>query len=101
MRVEKIGEGLPRIHDGSVCLFARRISPMRVGVVMIEIINHRFGHHARDLRAARPIEVGHSVIGVAAFERGKVRPDLFSRSCTLCNCLLRYFMLLTRWHGEM
>src|SRR5207248_8166350 len=91
MSIEKIGEGLPRIHNGSVCFLARRISPMRVGVVMIEILNHRFGHHARDLRTARPIEVGHSVIGVAAFERGKVLSDLFSRGCMCCDCLLCYF----------
>jgi hypothetical protein len=45
---------------------------MRVGVVMEEIIVHRFGDRARDLRPARAVEICHGEAVVYAFESGKV-----------------------------
>jgi hypothetical protein len=49
---------------------------MRVGVVVVEVIDHRLGDGARDLRAAGAVEVGDRLIVVFAVERGEVRPDL-------------------------
>ena len=44
-----------------VGLRAGRIGPVRVGVVVQQVVRHRLGDALRHLRAAGPVEVGHRV----------------------------------------
>ena len=71
----EIGERFARARDQLVGLFARRIAPVRVGVVMEEVIVHRRDDRARDLRAARAVEVRDGVSAVRPLQRRKVRTN--------------------------
>ena len=90
-RAEKVCHALARLLDYTVGLRARRIGPVRVGVVMIEIVAHGLDHAARDLRAAGAVEVGDREAFMLALKRGKVRPYLFGgcdgRRARLFGCL--------------
>ena len=54
-----------------VSLFAGRVGPMGVRVVMIEVVGHRFDYLPRHLRTARAIEVGNRKLIVNPLERGE------------------------------
>jgi hypothetical protein len=59
--VEEVCESLSRCVNQRIGFRARRIRPMRVGVMAVEIIRDGFDHGARNLCAARPVEVGDGV----------------------------------------
>ena len=65
---------------------ARRIRPVRVGVVVIKVIAHFFDDVPWHLRAAWPIEISNRVAVMDAFESGEVLPD-FRNWSDLCLCL--------------
>jgi hypothetical protein len=72
LAIKEIGNGLPRVGDQLICLGAGWIGPVHVGVVMEEIIIHRFGDRARNLCAPGAVEIGHGEAVVHAFEGGKM-----------------------------
>ena len=49
-RIQKIAKRITRIRNRLVGLGARRIIPFSVGVVMIQIVDHRFADASRNLR---------------------------------------------------
>ena len=53
---------------------------MRVGIVMKQIIGHRFRHNAGDLRAAGAVKISGGKTVVSTSEGGKLCPNFGSRS---------------------
>ena len=76
---EEVGYAAARALDQLVRLGARRVGPVRVGVVMIKVVAYGLDDCARNLRAAGAVEVCDGASFVLASERGEVRPDLFGR----------------------
>src|SRR2546421_4818607 len=76
-RAEEVCYAAARALDQLVRLGARRVGPVRVGVVMIKVVAYGLDDCARNLRAAGAVEVCDGVSFVLASERGEVRPDLF------------------------
>ena len=74
-RVEKISQRTARGGDGCVRLLTRGIGPVRVGVVMEEVVSHAVGDDGRDLGAAWSVEVRHGMAAVLPVERGKLIAD--------------------------
>src|SRR6185503_3416608 len=74
------------ILDRSISLGARRIGPVRVGVVVIKIVAHLFDDMPWHLRTTRPIKISDGVAVMDALERRKVLPDFVNWS-NLCLCL--------------
>ena len=72
---QKVGERLPRGLDQGVGLDAGRIGPVRVRVVVEQVVAHRVHHGLRHLRAARAVEVGDGSAFVAALERREAGAD--------------------------
>ncbi len=73
---EQVGERRARGVERGVGLDARREGPVRVGVVVEQVVAHRVHHRARHLRAAGAVEVGDGRAAVAALEGGELRADL-------------------------
>ena len=76
---EKIGERGARALDRRIRFGTGRIVPVRVGVVVIEVVGHRLDDRARHLSATGTVEVGHRAVLVHALKRGKVTTDGFDR----------------------
>ena len=74
-RAEKISQRTARVRDRGVRLLARGVGPVRVRVVMEEVVAHPVDDDGRDLGAAWPVEVGHGMAAVLAAERGKLIAD--------------------------
>ena len=81
-RVEEVGEDDARLGQHRIRLGARRIRPVRVGIVPIQVVGHRLADGARDLGAARTVEVGDGLSLLAALQRGKVGADHVDRART-------------------
>ena len=71
-RVQEVGQGAPRVVEQLVGLEARRKVPVRVGVVVQQVVGHRVDDPLRDLRAARPVEIGDRRALVDACQRGEL-----------------------------
>ena len=54
--------------------------PVCVGVVVIEVIDHRVNDDPRNLCSPRPVEVSNTMAAMNAIERRKVSADLIRRS---------------------
>ena len=78
-RVEEIGQHVPRRVNDNVGFLARRISPVRVRVVVKKIIVHRFDNHPRHLSPARSVEISDRVTVMNARERGKLLSNFDGR----------------------
>ena len=74
---DPVGERATRLENGVVGFLAGRERPVRVGIVIQEVVGHRLRHLARDLRAAGTVEIGDREPVVPAGERGEVAADLF------------------------
>ena len=74
--IQEVAHGLARRGDDRVALDARRIRPVRVRIVVEEIVVHRLGDDARHLRPARRIEVGDGIPPVDSLERGELTADV-------------------------
>ena len=72
---EKISQRTARVGDGGVRLLTRGIGPVRVRVVMEEVVSHPVGDDGRDLGAAWSVEVRHGMAAVLPAERGKLIAD--------------------------
>src|SRR4029079_4607562 len=77
--IQKISYSLTSIGEHLISLGTRRIGPLGIRVVMIEIIHHRISYRARNLSSTRPIEVRDRKSVVNTLESRKVRADLFDR----------------------
>src|SRR5687768_9835148 len=62
--------------DGGIGFGARRIGPMRVCIMVIQIVAHPLNHVTRHLRTARAVKIGDGIAVVYAFERGEMFSDL-------------------------
>ena len=71
-RIEKIRERLPRLFDQPIRLVARRVAPVRVGVVVEEVIVHRLHHGSRHLRSTGTVEIRYGMPIVRACQSGKL-----------------------------
>ena len=69
-------EPLASVLDGRVGLFARGVAPVRVRVVVQEVLGHGVGHDAGHLRAAGSIEVGDAGAAVHPIQRWKRGADV-------------------------
>ena len=76
--IEEIGKRLARVGDQRVCLFTRRIAPVRVGVVVEEVVLHRMHDAARNLRAAWAVEICDGKSIVRSLERRELRANVFN-----------------------
>lgn len=65
--------------DNRICFVAGRIFPVRVGVVIQQVIGDSVNYHARRLGATGSVEVGYRVSVVHTVERRKLLSDFFSR----------------------
>src|SRR5215213_890720 len=77
-RVQEFGEDFACVRECGVSLSARRISPVGVRVVMVEVVRHLFDDVARNLRSAGSIEISDWVVVVDAFESGEVTSDFLN-----------------------
>ena len=73
---DPVGQGAAGGQQGSVGLAAARIGPVRVGVVVQQVVRDRLGDAARRLGATRTIEVGYRMAVVAPVQRRKVAANL-------------------------
>src|SRR5712692_3642901 len=71
--VQKLGAHPAGVFNCRVSLFAGRIGPMSVGVVMIEIVGHRFADLTRHLSSAGAVEVRDWLTQMDTFQCGKMR----------------------------
>jgi hypothetical protein len=78
-RAEEVAEGGARRGEHRVGFFAGRVRPVRVGVVVQEVVAHGVGNRRRHLRAAGAIEVGHRQTVVGALHGRKQRPNRLNR----------------------
>ena len=75
LAAEEVRERAARGLEQGVGLGARRVRPVRVGVVVEQVVAHRVGDRARDLGAAGAVEVGDRQAVVASLEGGEARAD--------------------------
>jgi hypothetical protein len=75
-RSEEVGDALARARDAGIGLDARRVAPVRVRIVMEEVVPHGVRDDGRNLRSAWTIEIRDGDASMLALERGKVRADL-------------------------
>src|SRR4051812_46062069 len=68
---EEIGQSGAGSGNELVGLFAGRIGPMGVGVVMVEILHHGLHDRPRDLSPSGAVEVGDGITAMLAQERRK------------------------------
>jgi hypothetical protein len=73
---KKISECLSRQGQRCISLDARRIIPVGIGVVMVEVIDQRVGYAPRDLRSVRSVEIGDGLATMYAIQSGELGPDL-------------------------
>lgn len=78
LAVEKIGESLSRFQQQGVGFGAGRIRPVRVGVVVKQIIADGGGDFARNLRASGAVEVGDRMTIVFSFQSREMCAYFFS-----------------------
>ena len=74
--IQKISKRLTRFRDCFVSLGARRIRPVGVGVVMIEIIQHRITDAPGSLSSTRSVEVRDRMPVMNSLERRELRANL-------------------------
>jgi hypothetical protein len=60
-RVKKISECLARQSQRRISLDARRICPVGIRVVMVEVIDHCVGYAPRDLSATWTVEISDGI----------------------------------------
>src|SRR5258705_529460 len=77
--IQEISTSLSRLRERRVCLFAGRIGPMSVGVVVIKVVVHCFDHLPRHLGSAWAVKISNGLVVVYARERRKTGSDLGSR----------------------
>src|SRR6187455_671782 len=68
--------------NGGVGLGARRVAPVRIRVVVVEIIGHRVHHATWYLRSSGTVEVRDWMAVVNALESRKLRADLREQRCS-------------------
>ena len=69
--VEQIGERFARLRQGGVGLGAGRIIPVRVGVVVKEIIRNGVGNRPGHLRSSRAVKISDRFSRVPPEQGGK------------------------------
>ena len=68
------------VFDDRIGFGTRRVRPVGIGVVVVEVIRHGLDHRLRNLRAAGAIEVPRRFWSLLrAFERGETLPYFFNR----------------------
>ena len=78
--IEKIGHGLPRIDERRVGLGTGRKTPVRVGIVVNQIIGHGLDHGGGDLCPSGSVEIGDAMTMIhLARARGRPRGSRPSR----------------------
>jgi hypothetical protein len=75
--IQKIRERVPRGFDNRVGFVAGGIFPMRIRVVIQQVIRDRIDDRTRRLGAARSVKVRDGMIIVTALEGRKLIPDIF------------------------
>ena len=78
-RIDQIRRGHARRMDHRVGLFARRIRPIRIGVVLIEVVGHGPTNRQGHLGAPRPVEVRDGPTIVAPRQGGKLLSNRHDR----------------------
>ncbi len=76
---QEIGEGGACRGEGGVGLHARGIGPVRVRVVVEQVVAHRRHHGLRHLRPPGAVEVGHRLAFVASLQGGEGPADRLHR----------------------
>ncbi len=79
-RVQKFRKNLARVLESSIRFRARWISPMRVCVVVIEVVAHLFDDVPGHLSSSGTIEIGDPVAVVYPFKSRELVSD-FSHWC--------------------
>ena len=78
--VEKVGQRPARAcGQRLVGLDAGRERPVRIGIVVNQVVGHRFDDRTGDLGAARAIEIGNPLSLVRPFQRREARANLVGR----------------------
>ena len=72
---EKIRESQASIKQQLIRFRARRVVPVRISVVLIEVVGHCLNDGPRYLCAAGAIEIGHWKAVVLSLQRGKLRRE--------------------------
>jgi hypothetical protein len=72
--------------ESGVSFSARRIRPVRVGVVVIKVVAHLLDDIPRHLRTAWPVKIRDGVAVMDALESREVLPD-FGNWSDFCLCL--------------
>ena len=70
---------LPRVRERRVGLGAGRETPVRVGIVVNQVIGHGLDHGGGDLCPARSVEIGDAMTLIDSLERGEGRADKVGR----------------------
>ena len=78
-RIDEVRHRHPGLVDRLVRLGAGRVVPVRIGVMVIEVIRHRLDHPARHLRSTGPVEIRNRLAVVNALERRELGPDQVTR----------------------
>src|SRR6185295_5283735 len=78
--IQEISANLSGLRERRVCFFTGRVSPMSIGVVVIEVVVHCFDHLPRHLGSAGAVKISNGLVVVCAGERRKTGPDVSSRS---------------------
>src|SRR6185503_8905088 len=78
--IQEISASLSCVSERCVGLLAGRVSPVSVGVVVIQVVVHCFDHLTRYLSSAGSIKISNGLVVVYARERGKTGADVESRS---------------------
>ena len=73
---QEVGERLARGRERGVGLDARRVRPVRVGVVVEQVVADGLHDGSRHLRPAGPVEVGDGRVVVTPLEGGEAGADL-------------------------
>ena len=74
--VQQVRGGRAGRVDDLVGLEARWVRPVRVRVVVQQVVAHRIDDARRHLRSPRSVEVRHGMTSVHALERGEARANL-------------------------
>ena len=77
---QEIGEGGSAARNYRVGFSAGRVLPVRVRVVIQKVVADRIDHWARDLGAARTIEICNRLRSMAAEQRWEMFPNFDRRS---------------------
>jgi hypothetical protein len=99
-RAEEIAQRSPGSGYGGVGLFARWVGPVRIGVMMEEVIFHRCNDRARHLGSTGSIEIGHRMVVVSADERRELLAEDRDIRGAGCYCCRYAHELQPGWRNE-